>query len=187
MIDNVTLYLDENNIDTKENRLKKAKESKLINPLVNQLFTNYVKYWSDQDFNKISEEIYGLPFVLYDQDETTVFTAHDQVISFLKNTFNQLEANDYGYSVTNSFEHYKEDNNIIIIEMNFTRFLKDGRVIWISEQSGYKHLWISKHSGSMKWPITNGKWEVSKIVHINEKDEKIYTQYSTENQTVTSI
>ena len=30
-----------------ENRLKKAKESKLINPLVNQLFTNYVKYWSD--------------------------------------------------------------------------------------------------------------------------------------------
>ena len=45
-----------------ENRLKKAKESKLINPLVNQLFSTYVKYWSDQDFNKISEEIYGLPF-----------------------------------------------------------------------------------------------------------------------------
>ena len=103
-----------------DNRLKKAKESKLINPLVNQLFTNYVKYWSDQDFNKISEEIYGLPFILYDQDETAVFTTQDQVISFLKSTFNQLEANDYGYSVTNSFEHYKEDNNTIIIEMNFT-------------------------------------------------------------------
>ncbi len=54
------------------------------------------------------------------------------------------------------------------------KFLKDGRIIWISEQSGYKHLWISKHSGSMKWPITNGKWEVSKIVHIDEEDEKIY-------------
>ena len=26
----------------------------------------------------------------------------------------------------------------------------------------------------MKWPITNGKWEVSKIVHINEKEKKIY-------------
>ena len=54
-----------------ENRLKKAKESKLINPLVNQLFSTYVKYWSDQDFNKISEEIYGLPFTLYNQDEIT--------------------------------------------------------------------------------------------------------------------
>ena len=117
-----------------DNRLKKAKESKLINPLVNQLFTNYVKYWSDQDFNKISEEIYGLPFILYDQDETAVFTTQDQVISFLKSTFNQLEANDYGYSVTNSFEHYKEDNNTIIIEMNFTRFLKDGSIMGEKER-----------------------------------------------------
>ena len=42
----------------------------------------------------------------------------------LKNSFNQLEENNYGYSITNSFEHYKENNNVIIIEMNFTRFLK---------------------------------------------------------------
>ena len=62
------LDIEENKLD---NEIKKAEESKLINPLVNQLFSNYVKYWSDQDFNKISEEIYGLPFVLYDQDETT--------------------------------------------------------------------------------------------------------------------
>ena len=131
-----------------DNRLKKAKESKLINPLVNQLFTNYVKYWSDQDFNKISEEIYGLPFILYDQDETAVFTTQDQVISFLKNTFNQLEANDYGYSVTNSFEHYKEDNNTIIIEMNFTRFLKDGNIMGDKER---KASYILKNiDGSFK-------------------------------------
>ena len=131
-----------------DNRLKKAKESKLINPLVNQLFTNYVKYWSDQDFNKISEEIYGLPFILYDQDETAVFTTQDQVISFLKSTFNQLEANDYGYSVTNSFEHYKEDNNTIIIEMNFTRFLKDGNIMGDKER---KASYILKNiDGSFK-------------------------------------
>ena len=99
-----------------ENRLEKANESKLINPLVNQLFSTYVKYWSDQDFNKITEEIYGLPFTLYNQDEITVLSTQDQVLSFLKNTFNQLEENNYGYSVTNSFEHYKEDNEIIIIE-----------------------------------------------------------------------
>ncbi len=117
-----------------ENRLKKAKESKLINPLVNQLFSNYVKYWSDQNINKISEEIYGLPFTLYKQDEILVFSTQEQVISFLKNNFNQLEENNYGYSVTNSFEHYKEDNNIIIIEMNFTRFLKDGSIMGEKER-----------------------------------------------------
>ena len=42
--------------------------------------------------------------------------------------------NNYGYSVTNSFEHYKEDNNIIIIEMNFTRFLKDGSIMGEKER-----------------------------------------------------
>ena len=125
------LDIEENKLD---NEIKKAEESKLINPLVNQLFSSYVKYWSDQDFNKISEEIYGLPFTLYNQDEILVFSTQDQVVSFLKNTFNQLEENNYGYSVTNSFEHYKEDNNIIIIEMNFTRFLKDGSIMGEKER-----------------------------------------------------
>ena len=139
------LEIAEINID---NEIKKAEESKLINPLVNQLFSTYVKYWSDQNFNKISEEIYGVPFTLYNQDEVTVFSTEDQVVSFLKNTFNQLEENNYGYSVTNSFEHYKEDDNIIIIEMNFTRFLKDGNIMGEEER---KASYILKNiDGSFK-------------------------------------
>ena len=139
------LEIAEINID---NEIKKAEESKLINPLVNQLFSTYVKYWSDQDFNKISEEIYGVPFTLYNQDEVTVFSTEDKVVSFLKNTFNQLEENNYGYSVTNSFEHYKEDDNIIIIEMNFTRFLKDGNIMGEEER---KASYILKNiDGSFK-------------------------------------
>ena len=139
------LEIAEINID---NEIKKAEESKLINPLVNQLFSTYVKYWSDQDFNKISEEIYGVPFTLYNQDEVTVFSTEDKVVSFLKNTFNQLEENNYGYSVTNSFEHYKEDDNIIIIEMNFTRFLKDGNIMGEKERKASYIL--KKIDGSFK-------------------------------------
>tara|TARA_Y100000996_G_scaffold379242_1_gene332400 strand:+ start:507 stop:1052 length:546 start_codon:yes stop_codon:yes gene_type:complete len=131
-----------------DNEIKKAEESKLINPLVNQLFSTYVKYWSDQDFNKISEEIYGVPFTLYNQDEVAVFSTEDQVVSFLKNTFNQLEENNYGYSVTNSFEHYKEDDKIIIIEMNFTRFLKDGNIM--GEEERKASYILKKIDGSFK-------------------------------------
>ncbi len=61
------------------------------------------------------------------------------------------------------------------------RFLKDGRVIWISEKSGYKHLWISKHSGSISWPITQGQWEVTKIVHIDEDKEVVYFKSNKES------
>ena len=139
------LEIAEINLD---NEIKKAEESKLINPLVNQLFSTYVKYWSDQNFNKISEEIYGVPFTLYNQDEVTVFSTEDKVVSFLKNTFNQLEENNYGYSVTNSFEHYKEDDNIIIIEMNFTRFLKDGNIMGEKERKASYIL--KKIDGSFK-------------------------------------
>ena len=139
------LEIAEINLD---NEIKKAEESKLINPLVNQLFSTYVKYWSDQNFNKISEEIYGVPFTLYNQDEVTVFSTEDQVVSFLKNTFNQLEENNYGYSVTNSFEHYKEDDNIIIIEMNFTRFLKDGNIM--GEEERKASYILKKIDGSFK-------------------------------------
>ncbi len=53
-------------------------------------------------------------------------------------------------------------------------FLKDGKILWISEQSGFKHIWLSKHSGSKKWAVTKGNWEVSKIKFIDEKDQKIY-------------
>ena len=54
------------------------------------------------------------------------------------------------------------------------KFLSDGRILWISENSGYKHIWLAKHSGSNSWPVTAGNWEVSSIKHIDEKNEQIY-------------
>ena len=53
-------------------------------------------------------------------------------------------------------------------------FLEDGRILWISERSGFKHIWMSKHSGSKIWPVTQGKWEVDQIKHIDEKLKKVY-------------
>ena len=53
-------------------------------------------------------------------------------------------------------------------------FLNNGKILWISEKSKFKHIWISKHSGSKKWALTEGSWEVSKIVYINEKESLVY-------------
>ena len=53
-------------------------------------------------------------------------------------------------------------------------FLKDGKIILLSEKSGYMHIWMSKHSGSNIWPITVGKWEVSSITKIDEDSKLIY-------------
>ena len=59
----------------------------------------------------------------------SLFKSPDEVKSFLTNTFNNLEANHYGFSKINKWENYREDGNYIIVEMNFTRFLKDSTIM----------------------------------------------------------
>ena len=102
---------------------------------IEKTFSDYVEYWSDGDFDKIVNEIYNVPFVLYTQDSTTVMNTNKEVKDFLISTFNTLESNNYGYSIRNKWEHFKSDKNISIIEMNFTRYLKDSTVMGKNERS----------------------------------------------------
>ena len=43
--------------------------------------------------------------------------------------------NNYGYSIRNSWENYKIDDNLVIVEQNFTRFLKDSSVMGPEERT----------------------------------------------------
>ena len=88
---------------------------------IEKTFSDYVEYWSEGDVDKIVNEIYNIPFVLYTQDSTTVMNTDEEVKEFLISTFETLESNNYGYSIRNKWEHFKSDKNISIIEMNFTR------------------------------------------------------------------
>ena len=87
---------------------------------ISTMYSKYVSAWSNADFTTISEEIYELPFSLYLSDSTVIYKTKKDLVSFLTN---------YGYSVTNNWEHYKKDDNIVVIEMNFTRFLKDSTIM----------------------------------------------------------
>ena len=58
-----------------------------------------------------------------------MFFTKNEVKSFLQTTFDDLEANNYGYSIRNNWENYQSKNDMIIIEQNFTRFLKDSTVM----------------------------------------------------------
>ena len=96
---------------------------------ITTMYSKYVSAWSGADFTTISEEIYELPFSLYLSDSTIIYKTKKELVSFLTNSFNTLEENNYGYSITNRWEHYKKDDNIVVIEMNFTRFLKDSTIM----------------------------------------------------------
>ena len=111
-------------------------------------FSNYVKYWSDGNFDKIVNEIYGVPFVLYTQDSSIVMNTEKEVKDFLISAFETLDYNNYGYSIRNKWEHFKSDKNLSIIEMNFTRYLKDSTIMGANERSASYIL--RKYNGNHK-------------------------------------
>ncbi|MBB6462132.1 S9 family peptidase [Flammeovirga kamogawensis] len=57
-------------------------------------------------------------------------------------------------------------------------YLKDGKhFIYTSEMSGYKHIYLYTVEGKMVRQITNGEWEVSELVGINEASKKAVIYY----------
>ena len=119
-----------------------------VDSTIEKTFSDYVEYWSEGDVDKIVNEIYNIPFMLYTQDSTMVMNTDEEVKEFLISTFETLGSNNYGYSIRNKWEHFKSDKNISIIEMNFTRYLKDSTVMGENERSSSYIL--RKYNGNYK-------------------------------------
>ena len=112
-----------------------SKSDLKVDKAIEQTFSNYVEYWSEGDFDKIVNEIYGVPFVLYTQESTMIMNTEKEVKDFLISAFETLDSNNYGYSIRNKWEHFKSDKNLSIIEMNFTRYLKDSTIMGATDRS----------------------------------------------------
>ena len=53
-------------------------------------------------------------------------------------------------------------------------FLKDGRFIWSSEQSGFMHLSLHERNGKLAKTLTKGDWQVDDLLSVDEKLQRIY-------------
>ncbi|MEN1944783.1 S9 family peptidase [Luteimonas sp. MJ293] len=49
------------------------------------------------------------------------------------------------------------------------RFLKDGRILWSSERSGFQHLYVAEEDGSGLRALTSGDWAVSSLLALDEE------------------
>lgn len=96
---------------------------------IDDMFDEYFEAFSSKEFEKILDKYYDIPFIIYDQNNTIILNNRNELLSFLENVSNQLDKGNYGYSKTNFFEEFREDNNLIILEMNYTRYKKDGSVM----------------------------------------------------------
>jgi len=54
------------------------------------------------------------------------------------------------------------------------RFLKDGRILWNSERSGYEHLYVLSEDGSKATALTSGDWPVDGVLAVDEAAGHVY-------------
>lgn len=83
----------------------------------------------------------------------------------------------------------KSSNTYIDVNDDLT-FLKDNSFIWLSEQSGFNHLYHYSPEGKLIRQITKGNWDVTKFYGFQPKKKLLFYQ-STEqgsiNRTIYSI
>lgn len=71
----------------------------------------------------------------------------------------------------------KESSNTWINLNSDLRFLKDGkRLIWASERSGYKQLYLYGLDGKLVHPISSGEWNIDKLLGVDESAGLVYVQ-----------
>ena len=66
-----------------------------------------------------------------------------------------------------------DPNGWVELHRNY-KFLKNGNILWLSERSGWHHLFIHTPAGKLIHQITDGNWEVKKIIHVDEENETVY-------------
>jgi len=55
-----------------------------------------------------------------------------------------------------------------------TRFLESGEILWSSERSGFRHLYLCDSGGQVLRQLTEGDWVVTRLVGVDEKRRLVY-------------
>lgn len=78
-------------------------------------------------------------------------------------------------SGTSKVIYTDSDSCWVDVENTDIIFLKDKKHFLItSERSGYNHIYLHDYTGKLIRQITQGKWEVDKLIDIDEKNQFIY-------------
>jgi len=69
----------------------------IVDKEVEDVFKRNVKYWSDSNYEKITEEVYASPMAIYLRDSTIMLNSKAEVKNYLISIFDELERNKNDY------------------------------------------------------------------------------------------
>jgi len=121
------------------------------------------------DFNPKDDQYFGTPYWSYDGS------------SMMVQWLNRGQDNLKFYSVnplTGAKKEIYDEQQKSWVDLDFDEritYLEDKKhYILRSDKTGWSHYYLYTLAGKLVNPITNGKWQVTKLVHVDEKSKVIY-------------
>jgi dipeptidyl-peptidase-4 len=59
-------------------------------------------------------------------------------------------------------------------QLALPRFLKDGSFLWLSDHTGFRHIYHMSPEGQLLRALTAGNWDVRDLHTVNEKADRVY-------------
>lgn len=69
---------------------------------------------------------------------------------------------------------WRESTEAWVEWLGSPRFLKDGSYLWLSERTGWKHVYLIEKGSKEPKPVTSGPWEVRSIAHVDEEGKWLW-------------
>jgi dipeptidyl-peptidase 4 len=117
-----------------------------------------------------SESDFYIPRIYWTSDPGTLAILH---MNRLQNRLRILYADA---STGKSSVVYEETNRRYIEIDDHFYFLKDNRILLLSERDGYQHIYTFTSDGRMERQLTKGQWDVTKILSVDEARACVYFQ-----------
>ncbi len=105
------------------------------------------------------------------------FTTNPEILSVqkLNRLQNHLELLFYNVKSGKGKLILEEKSNAWVDVKDDLKFLKkSGGFIWSSERDGFRHLYYFNNDGTLRNRLTSGKWEIQKLVAVDENNSKVY-------------
>ncbi len=120
------------------------------------------------DFNEKDDQYFGKPY--WKSDASALLAL------WMNRDQNNLKIYEVNPNTGNKKEFYDEKQKtwIDLDDDNRLSFLKNGNFIMVSDKTGWKHMYYYSKDGKLINPITTGKFTVTNVNWIDEKNNKIY-------------
>lgn len=93
-----------------------------------------------------------------------------EILSRDQKTLRLAAFNDSGRATLLHHEHQAPWLNL----SHDTRFLESGEILWSSERTGFRHLYLLDARGEVRRALTGGEWMVTHVVEVDQPRRLVY-------------